>query len=79
MRLNQSLKPIRCMVLSGLILFLGFTLVHAYDYPDFSPLAATVVGTPLNLKATVPRNIPVEELELMVYPDRDVPDVLRYN
>jgi len=78
-RLNQSVQHIRCMVLCGLIFFFGFTLVHAYDYPDFSPLAATVVGTPPNLKAPVPRDIPVEEFELTVHSEREIPDVLWYD
>lgn len=66
-------------VLCGMILLFGSTLTHAYDYPDLSPLAATVVGTPLNLKAKVPRDIPIEEMELTVHPERTVPDVLWYD
>jgi len=38
-----------------------------------------VVGTPKSLKAKVPRAIPVEELELTVHPEREVPDVLWYS
>ena len=49
-----------------------------YDYPDLSPYAATVVGTPVALRADLPRKIPVEDLELQVFPDREPPDILWY-
>lgn len=59
-----------------LILPFQSSFSHAYDFPALSPVAATVLGTPRALKAKVPRDIPVEEFELMVHPGRDVPDVL---
>lgn len=49
-----------------------------YDYPDVSPYAATVIGTPPSLKADLPKQIPVEDRELSVFPDRALPDVLWY-
>ena len=49
-----------------------------YDYPDISPYAATVVGTPIALQADLPKNIPVEDRELTVFPDRELPDILWY-
>lgn len=55
--------------------------VHArpYDFPFASPFAATVVGTPKLLRAELPRKIPIEDFELTVFRDREVPDVLWYN
>jgi len=50
-----------------------------YDFPLASPFAATVVGTPQSLKAELPSNIPVEDFELTVFRDRNVPDLLWYN
>ena len=49
-----------------------------YDYPDISPYAATVVGTPVALQADLPKNIPVEERELTIFPERELPDILWY-
>ncbi|MCW5784314.1 MAG: VacJ family lipoprotein [Nitrospirales bacterium] len=49
-----------------------------YDYPDVSPYAATVIGTPTALKADLPKHIPVEDRELTVFPDRTLPDILWY-
>lgn len=76
MRLPKFVTPIRCMVFCVLILFFGFTLVHAYDYPQISPIAVTVLGTSKAMKAKVPRDIPVEEFDLTRHPERDIPDVL---
>ncbi len=49
-----------------------------YDYPDLSPYAATVVGTPVELRADLPKKIPSEDRALEVYPDRELPDILWY-
>ena len=49
-----------------------------YNYPDVSPYAATVIGTPPALKADLPKQIPVEDRELSVFPDRALPDILWY-
>jgi ABC-type transporter lipoprotein component MlaA len=49
-----------------------------YDYPDVSPYAATVIGTPVALKAELPQHIPIEDRELNVFPDRALPDILWY-
>lgn len=49
-----------------------------YDYPDLSPYAATVIGTPIELQADLPKDIPLEERELTVFPDRELPDILWY-
>ncbi|MGB5056293.1 MAG: VacJ family lipoprotein [Nitrospirales bacterium] len=49
-----------------------------YDYPDVSPYAATVIGTPVSLQADLPKHIPIEDRELAVFPDRELPDILWY-
>lgn len=49
-----------------------------YDYPDLSPYAASVVGTPVALQADLPKEIPVEDRQLTVLPDRELPDILWY-
>ena len=52
---------------------------NTYDYPDLSPYAATVVGTPVALRADLPKKIPVKDLELKVFPDHQVPNILWYD
>ena len=50
-----------------------------YDYPFVDPFAATVVGTPLGYRASLPRGVPVDELEISVFDDRQVPGIFWYN
>jgi len=50
-----------------------------YDYPYSDPYVATVLGTPKELKAEVPQRISVRETEVMVFEDREVPDILWYS
>ena len=49
-----------------------------YDYPLDNPFAATVVGTPAEFRAALPKNYDVEEFRLDLFPDREVPEVLWY-
>ena len=57
----------------------GKTEVASYDYPITNPLAATVVGTPQSYQADFPQKIPVEQRELEVFTDREIPDILWHN
>jgi predicted alpha/beta-fold hydrolase len=50
----------------------------AYDYPFSDPYVATVVGTPEKYRADLPKKIPVKKLELKVFADRKMPEVLWY-
>ena len=50
-----------------------------YDYPFVDPLAATVVGTPKGYRASLPARIPVDEFEISVFDDREIPAVFWYN
>ncbi|MBK8174077.1 MAG: alpha/beta fold hydrolase [Rhodospirillales bacterium] len=49
-----------------------------YTYPRTNPYAATVGGTPEQEKVILPREIPIAERELRVFPERRIPDVLWY-
>lgn len=51
----------------------------SYDYPFTNPFAATVVGTPNSYAAELPKDVPVRIMDLEVFPDREVPDILWYN
>ena len=50
-----------------------------YDYPFVDPFAATVVGTPIGYRAPLPKHIPVDEMEIDVFEDREAPEVFWYN
>ncbi|ABB31237.1 VacJ family lipoprotein [Geobacter metallireducens RCH3] len=52
---------------------------EVYEYPFADPYAATVIGTPKELQAEVPRKIPFREPEVTVFEDRPVPDILWYD
>lgn len=50
----------------------------SYDYPLDNRLAATILGTPKEFKAAVPRKIKMEQKKLVVFPDRVVPELYWY-
>lgn len=47
----------------------------AYDYPFINPYEATVLGTPSYYQVILPQDIPVKQLALRVFEDREIPDV----
>jgi pimeloyl-ACP methyl ester carboxylesterase len=49
-----------------------------YSYPLADPYAATVVGTPVQDAVNLPREVPVEELELTIFEDRWIPEIFWY-
>src|SRR5690606_6129106 len=49
-----------------------------YDYPFTDPLEATVLGTLEIFGADLPKVIPLQEREVLIYLDRDVPDIFWY-
>ena len=49
-----------------------------YDYSLDSPFASTVVGTPVAMRADLPRGYPKRELKLQVFPTRPVPEIFWY-
>lgn len=51
----------------------------AYDYPLRDTYAATIVGTPDECKADLPSLKRVDELELKVFPQREVPEIFWYD
>ncbi len=54
-------------------------VVAAYDYPLRDAYAATIVGTPNEFKAELPEVKHVKELELTVFPEREVPEIFWYD
>jgi pimeloyl-ACP methyl ester carboxylesterase len=49
-----------------------------YDYPFADPYAATAIGTPSIYQADLPENVSLEEHELTIFPDRQIPDIFWY-
>jgi hypothetical protein len=50
-----------------------------YDFPWIDPYAATVVGTPPILRASLPERIAIDELALPTFPERSIPEILWWN
>ena len=51
---------------------------EAYEYPLTDQYAATIIGTPAELKAKLPEDIRVKNMRLTVFKDRIIPDSLWY-
>jgi predicted alpha/beta-fold hydrolase len=51
---------------------------ETYDYPIRNPLAATIVGTPIEYRAAVPESIQQKQLELSIFSDRKIPEIFWY-
>ncbi len=49
---------------------------YAYDYPFANRYIATVLGTPEEFAAKLPDSVPVQQDALVMFPQRQVPDVL---
>jgi pimeloyl-ACP methyl ester carboxylesterase len=49
-----------------------------YAYPLADPYAATVVGTPVQDAVDLPREVPVEQLELSIFEHRWIPEIFWY-
>ncbi len=44
-----------------------------YQYPIDNPLAATIIGTPKEFQAALPKHIPRKEMQIVMFPDRVLP------
>jgi hypothetical protein len=50
-----------------------------YGFPYSNPYEATILTTPVDLKAQIPESTTVKELEMTVFPDRKISEVFWYN
>ncbi|HIE07078.1 MAG TPA: alpha/beta hydrolase [Desulfarculaceae bacterium] len=51
-----------------------------YDYPIADPIAATILSTPIEAQADLPKNIRAKYYQSIdIFPERQVPDVFWYN
>ncbi len=53
---------------------------ESYDYPIADPIAATILSTPIEAQADLPKNIRAKHYQSIdIFPERQVPDVFWYN
>jgi len=67
--------------LATLLAFAVFTQLATaedYGYPLRDRFVATVVGTPHQLQASLPEDIPLKTRSIEIFPDRELPDSLFY-
>ncbi len=77
---RQARNAIRATRLAFLLVAIGNAAVAAeYGYPFEDPLVATVVGTPVDLRAELPQKVPLQELSLTPFPDREIPELFWYS
>lgn len=57
----------------------GVVTVSDYGYPLTDRFVATVVGTPEEYQAVLPEHIPFVKRRLVVFPDRQLPDLIWYD
>jgi len=69
-RLDRILGGCLCALL------LSCSLAGAYDYPFTDRYVATVLGTPAEYAAVMPKDVPIKIDTIKMFPDREVPDVL---
>ena len=73
------MKTIHGFLLVALWLVTGAVVAdEPYGYPIDNKYVATVVGTPPEFMADLPKTIPVKNRSITIFPDRKVPDYLWY-
>ena len=73
------MKRILCFLLAAFWLVTGWAATgESYGYPFDNKYVATVVGTPPQYMADLPKKIPVKKRSLTVFEDRKAPDYLWY-
>src|SRR5262245_39233845 len=64
------------IVLSAALLTSPLAARADYAFPIESPYESTVIGTPPELRAPLPRKVPVEVRSIALHAERKVPNVL---
>jgi len=66
----------------SLLIFIGVTALccaaYAFDYPFDDPYVATIVGTPKQIQAELPKKVPIKTRSLKEIEGREVPEALWY-
>ena len=58
------------------LLMLSGSMAYAYDYPFADPYVATVLGTPAEYAAKMPKDVPLKYDTVKMFPERDLPGIL---
>lgn len=66
----------RILLVCVYLLFLSGSIASGYDYPFADPFAATVIGTPVEFAAELPKEVPLKFDSINMFPKREVPDNL---
>ncbi len=56
----------------------GWASAQPYDYPFDNTFVATVLGTPPEQRAELPKKIPLKKRSITIFEDREVPEALWY-
>lgn len=67
-----------CALLCASLAHSAVKTVENYDYPIKDRFAATVVGTPEEYRAKLPKSIPFKTRSITIFPERVTPDVFFY-
>lgn len=67
-----------CAILFASLVSASVATVENYDYPISDRFVATVVGTPVEFEAQLPKKIPFKQRRITIFPDRVTPDVFFY-
>lgn len=74
----KSVGKFVLFVLSANLLLAAPAAVADYDYPIVDPFMATVVGTPEEMRAEIPKGVPFKRRSIQVL-DREVPEYFFYD
>ena len=67
------------LLLATIWLSTGWASTDAYDFPIDNKFLATVIGTPPEYRAELPKKIPLKQRSITIFEDREVPDALWYD
>ena len=67
-----------CSILFASLTCASVVTVENYGYPITDRFAATVVGTPVEFQAQLPKSIPFTGKSITIFPERVTPDVFFY-
>ncbi len=76
-RLTQVIASCLCALLFASLASAAAN-VENYGFPITDRFVATVVGTPAEYQAELPRKIPFKQRRITIFPDRETPDVFFY-
>jgi hypothetical protein len=75
----QVIATCLCALLLSSVAAASAVNVENYGYPITDRFAATVVGTPPEYEAKLPKRIPFKEKRITIFPERVTPDVFFYS